>query len=614
MSTEIRQTEVNLDGLLEVLGENLYSTPIVSIRELIQNAHDACVRRNIETGWDEKPVIHIQTDWENKRIEITDNGSGLTKEEIISYLATIGSGYTRILRESTKNEDAVGYFGLGFLTAYVVADNVEFITTSYQDEKQAWRFASKGGQRYQLKSTTPSEIGSTVVLHLKETFEVLADSEFIHAIIKKYCCLLPIDIYLNTSFDNTDDEPVNRIEVPWRLPQEYPKLRMQKSSLAFAEVFDNSFEPLITFPIMGTQECPVNGLLWIQDGAHYATSDNRVTTIFVRSMHITDECKLLLPRWAGFVGCVIDTPLLKPTASRESVQEDEGFEKIRQLINDILVEALIETAQESGPIWRRISSRHNESLLGAAISDEQLFDAMHQQLSIPTSEGDLKINEILQRSNNNEIRLSLDNQGGYEQLISKSLGIPIIHGYRYAVTSFCRLLTKAMGIRLLTLGTSDGNEVFFPSYAVDPKIEADLQTHFHIENAKIIISNYEPDCLPLLQVFDQDALLKKRIESDELDKHIGSATMMLARSFTEQIDVICESYLYINYGNALIKDFYQLDTTQKSTLASTLITITQLLTGHQSGNTMTSSSINTNNIKMIESLNANLIKLVKGAI
>ena len=330
----------------------------------------------------------------------------------------------------------------------------------------------------------------------------------------------------------------------------------------------------------GTQECPVNGLLWIQDGAHYATSDNRVTTIFIRSMHITDECKLLLPRWAGFVGCVIDTPLLKPTASRESVQEDEGFEQIRELINTILVTALTKTAQESGPIWRRISSRHNESLLGAAISDQQLFDAMHQQLSIPTSEGDLKIDEILQRSNHKEIRLSLDNQGGYEQLISKSLGIPIVYGYRYAVTSFCRLLAKVMDVQLLTLGTSDGNEAFFASHAIDPEIEADLQTHFHIENTKIVISNFQPACLPLIQIFDQDAILKKRIESDKLDKHIGSATMMLARSFTEQLDVTCESYLYINYGNELIKDFHQLDATQKSILASTLMTITQLLTGH----------------------------------
>jgi hypothetical protein len=88
--------------------------------------------------------------------------------------------------------------------------------------------------------------------------------------------------------------------------------------------------------------------------------------------------------------------------------------------------------------------------------------------------------------------------------------------------------------------------------------------------------------------------------------------MMLARSFTEQLDVTYESYLYINYGNELIKDFYQLDATQKSILANTLITITCLRTGNQSRNTATSSSINSDNIKMIEALNENLIKLVKG--
>jgi molecular chaperone HtpG len=169
-----------------------------------------------------------------------------------------------------------------------------------------------------------------------------------------------------------------------------------------------------------------------------------------------------------------------------------------------------------------------------------------------------------------------------------------------------------MDVQLLTLGTSDGNEAFFASHAIDPEIEADLQTHFQIENTKIVISNYQPTCLPLIQIFDQDAILKKRIESDELDKHIGSATMMLARSFTEQLDVTSESCLYINYGNELIKDFHQLETTQKSILANTLITITQLLTGHQSRSTVTSRSINNDNIKMLELLNENLVKLVKG--
>ena len=84
----------------------------------------------------------------------------------------------------------------------------------------------------------------------------------------------------------------------------------------FAQVFDHSFTPITTIDLPYDEELQVRGLLWIQDGSYYDNSDNRIVSVFIRSMHVTDQCKDLLPSWAGFVGCVVDSTRLTPTASR----------------------------------------------------------------------------------------------------------------------------------------------------------------------------------------------------------------------------------------------------------------------------------------------------------
>jgi molecular chaperone HtpG len=105
MTAQIHETKVSMDGLLEVLGKNRYSTPAVAIGELVQNAHDACIRRKLEQFTQKQsenhPTLHItlSVDANNRIIYIEDNGSGLTYNEVIEYLATIGQGYTRTLRD-----------------------------------------------------------------------------------------------------------------------------------------------------------------------------------------------------------------------------------------------------------------------------------------------------------------------------------------------------------------------------------------------------------------------------------------------------------------------------------------------------------------------------------
>ncbi|MEG8103005.1 ATP-binding protein, partial [Xanthomonas hortorum] len=133
-ASQIRRAGVDLNGLMSVLSKHLYSTPVVALRELVQNAHDSILRRRLEQpDWQGESRIEVHADAAQGIVRIVDTGAGLTQQEIHDYLATVGVGYTRGLRQGGHEDSGlIGMFGLGFLSAFVLARRVSVRTTSYQ--------------------------------------------------------------------------------------------------------------------------------------------------------------------------------------------------------------------------------------------------------------------------------------------------------------------------------------------------------------------------------------------------------------------------------------------------------------------------------------------------
>jgi len=547
-TSELHRTQVNLDGLLEVLSKNLYSSPVVAVRELIQNSHDACIRRQMESPDSFVARIHLRTDLNKNQLTIEDTGAGLTKQEIIDYLATIGSGYTRQLRNQTQTEEMIGYYGLGFLTTYVVSEKVEVYTCSYQSADLSWKFISNDGKRFAIEKAKARDIGSKVVLTLDDDFSDLAHSDVLLSVLQRYCCLLPIDIFLDDY-----EEPINHLKAPWKLENEQlSKLRLRKVRLEFAGLFEPTFEPLCTIPVVETDDVKFNGLVWIHDGASYSTTDNRSVTVFIRDMFITDYARDLLPHWAGFASCVIDSNVLLPTASREDVQQDEHYEAIKLQIHEQLISGLIQLMNSEPEAFQRVLFRHGEQLLGAAISDERLFSALCEKLKIPTSEGDLVLGEILAQSGR-QFNITMEEQGGYELILSRALKTPVIYGYRYGAFPFCKQYAELRNIEIAILGTQEGNQKLFKRTELTEeqfKLLSELLAH---EGEEVVGAKFSPDYVPLLMVPDEDVLLKKQIESDDANKRISSAALSLAKNFTEKIDDEIHAYIYVNMSSPLVQ-------------------------------------------------------------
>ena len=545
--TQLSRTRVDLTGLMSVLSKHLYSTPMVALRELVQNAHDSIVRRRIEEpGWGAPARIDLSSDAEANILRITDTGAGLTDDEIHRFLATVGVGYTRTLRESGHDASGlIGMFGLGFLSAFVLAERVSVRTTSYQTPTRGHLYTSTNAEQYSVSEVPPRPVGTEIELELKAEFATLTHPAHLDRILGHYCVLLrePIHICANPV-------PINPEPPPWRRADAstlHP-LQAQRQNIAFAARFEAHFEPICTLPVAPAGDSDAVGLLWVQDGSTYGTSDNRNLSVFVRGMLLDDNARELLPAWAGFVGGVIESQRLTPTASREDLQRDQYFEATRHALGEALIDGLAQVARQQPEAWRRVLLRHNEALLGAALCDERLFELLHDKVRIPTSHGELAASELVAGG---AVNVILDTGSGFEEMLFRALGVPVAHGNRYAVVPFLRRWTQARGLRLVELGTEQGNRQLF---RLDP-LSADEEQRFAAalaDHERLVTARFSPAELPLVVVPDREAELKRRLDEDARDKNISQAALRLARQFTAHIDSRHSSRLYLNLDNPAI--------------------------------------------------------------
>ena len=263
----------------------------------------------------------------------------------------------------------------------------------------------------------------------------------------------------------------------------------------------------------------------------FLRSDYRNVSVFIRNMFITQEGRDLLPSWAGFVGCVINTTHLTPTASREDIQTDQQFSAIREYLTHSLVNGLKQIATQEPENWRRVLTRHNQALMGAAVVDDTLFDLLKDDLKVPTSQGDLTLKALLEKSNRT-FYLRTEDKNSYEDVLFRARMMPVISGYLFAVASYCQKYADRHQLPLITLGTGSGNSVLFPPVTLPDEQAEWLRQCFSSSGDSIHFTRVEPSHIPLIIIEDKDVALKKRIEQDDMDKRVGSAALALARLHT----------------------------------------------------------------------------------
>ncbi len=346
-ATETREFGAEVGKLLDLVVHSLYSDREIFLRELVANAADATDKRRFLALSDgamalpENPAIRIAVDKLANTITLTDHGTGMSKEELAEHLGTIArsgtSAFTASLAESKAEErpSLIGQFGVGFYSAFMVADEVEVISRKVGSE-EAWAWTSAGRGQYTLKPAERNEAGTAIILRLKPDAEEFLEPMRVEHIVRKWAdnIAIPIELEKDGAYN-----AVTKGAALWR------KGKSDISKEEYADFYrhlgHNFDEPWATIHWRAEGTLEFSALLFIPSSKPFMPVEERSESklrLHVRRMFITDEAKLL-PNWLSFVTGIVDTEDLPLNVSREMLQTTPVLERIRKaVLNRVLTE------------------------------------------------------------------------------------------------------------------------------------------------------------------------------------------------------------------------------------------------------------------------------------
>ena len=383
----------SFQGLVRLLANSLYPEPDVFIRELLQNAHDSIQLRRVDRP-EPAGEIHIAIDERNRALISTDNGVGMDRRDIEDFLSVIGSTGTRSraleLAARAVAVATIGQFGIGLLSAFVVAEQIE-VKTRKAGASQSWRWVNQGGEDYQLEAlpaaAQPSGTQVTVTLAANQT--AFLDSRLIRQTVRRYADFLPFPIRLNGL------GPINAVNAPWRQSDWNDPATRETSLMTFlGQRYADS--PLLVIPVELTQPSAQGGLFV---AARYAPGAQTGGTLdlFQARMCIRSNDRELLPEWARFVRGVVDCPELQPTAARDNVLRDATYHALRQALGEVIVAALLDLATRDRPRFLQLCDWHHDAIKGMAAQHPEFGAAVLDHLPFETNQGQLNLPDYLAR-------------------------------------------------------------------------------------------------------------------------------------------------------------------------------------------------------------------------
>lgn len=408
MESERLQFSIDLAGLISLLAKNLYTEPDVFFRELIQNAHDSIIKRSLSDSaevFDDR--ITIRSDLATRTITFDDYGCGLTRDDIITLVATIGRSGTNEVRRALvqsnrqKAEALIGQFGIGLLSSFIVASIVELETLAPDGVPLRW--TSDGGPTYELSSSDRSTVGTTVRLYLKPEYQYFLSDDAIIESVRKYTDYLGLPIYVNNS-----SAPVNTVDAPWhKWDLQSPtirddcyiywerRFRRERSLHVFP--LDESF----TYVEDGEEVTGrIQGILGITD-RHVPDVNVRGTVdLFVRRILIATGNKTILPGWARFIQGVIECNSLTPNAARDNVMADQVSDVVRRILESAIISELRELSKSNPIHFKEVMQWHAYHVLGMAIRDEyhEFFIQIADLIPLQSDAGPLTLPEYMATS------------------------------------------------------------------------------------------------------------------------------------------------------------------------------------------------------------------------
>ena len=345
---------VTTENIFPVIKKFLYSDHEIFLRELVSNAVDATQKlKTLKERGDFKGelgnlAVKVQLDKENSTLTISDNGIGMTEEEIDKYINQIAfSGVTDFLDKYKDNANAIiGHFGLGFYSAFMVSKKVEIITKSYKDGAKAVKWSCDGSPAYEIEDTEKAERGTDIVLHIDDDAKEFLETSKIESLLNKYCKFMAVPVVFGKKTEWKDrkqqetdeDNVINAVEPLWTKAPSSLKDEDYKSF--YRTLYPMSDEPLFWIHLNVDYPFNLTGILYFPKIKSNIELQRNKIQLYSNQVFVTDQVDGIVPEFLTLLHGVIDSPDIPLNVSRSYLQSDANVKKISTYITKKVADRL----------------------------------------------------------------------------------------------------------------------------------------------------------------------------------------------------------------------------------------------------------------------------------
>lgn len=571
---------VDSENLFPIIKKWLYSDKDIFLRELVSNGCDAVTKLKklasigeAQIDENEKFKVTVSIFKDAKKLVISDNGIGMTAEEIDRYINQIAfSGASDFLskykEEDDKGSQIIGHFGLGFYSAFMVADSVEIDSLSYQDGAKAAKWTCDGSMEFDLTDGDRTERGTTITLNIAEDSEEFLEESTIRQILHKYCAFLPIEIYVEVPEDKHEDhcdcghdhdheheddtpsepKPINNTTPLWmKKPSECTDEEYKEF---YRNVFMDFNEPLFWIHLNVDYPFNLKGILYFPKINHEFAGQEGQIKLYNNQVFVADNVKEVIPEFLMLLKGVIDCPDLPLNVSRSFLQNDGYVKKISSHITKKVADKLTSIYNNERENYEKYWDYINIFIKYGCLRDEKFYEKVKDVIIYKDIDGKyLTLDEYLDGKEEKDVYYVSDPQTQSQYInMFKNQGLNAVVLPSMMDTHFISLVEmKQTGVKFKRIDSaindiSDNTEKDDSTKEQEEKLIEKFKNEIKDDTLKIEVQSLKDDSIPAVILLGEQS---RRMQ--EMYKAYGQQMAGMADMFHDEFTLV------LNSNNSLIK-------------------------------------------------------------
>lgn len=525
---------VDSENLFPIIKKWLYSDKDIFLRELVSNGCDAVTKLKklasigeAQIDENEKFKVTVSIFKDAKKLVISDNGIGMTAEEIDKYINQIAfSGASDFLskykEEDDKGSQIIGHFGLGFYSAFMVADSVEIDSLSYQDGAKAAKWTCDGSMEFDLTDGDRTERGTSITLNIAEDSEEFLEESKIRQILHKYCAFLPIEIYVEVPEDKHEDhcdcghdhdheheddtpsepKPINNTTPLWmKKPSECTDEEYKEF---YRNVFMDFNEPLFWIHLNVDYPFNLKGILYFPKINHEFAGQEGQIKLYNNQVFVADNVKEVIPEFLMLLKGVIDCPDLPLNVSRSFLQNDGYVKKISSHITKKVADKLTSIYNNERENYEKYWDYINIFIKYGCLRDEKFYEKVKDVIIYKDIDGKyLTLDEYLDGKEEKDVYYVSDPQTQSQYInMFKNQGLNAVVLPSMMDTHFISLVEmKQPGVKFKRIDSaindiSDNTEKDDSTKEQEEKLIEKFKNEIKDDTLKIEVQSLKDDSIP----------------------------------------------------------------------------------------------------------------------